>query len=906
MKPILFTFLFSGITTLLSAQWTQVGGVIQHFSQRVTLTQINGAPYVGFANIASGGDLFVQTFDGTSWNPVGMSASGAQATFPQIEVDANGDLYAGFATTLGEVNVKKWSNGAWVSVGAENFANAFALDFKIYGNDLYVAYSDGDQFGTLSVKKFENGAWTQVGMPGLTVGGIEYPSLGFDNAGAPYVAFRDFSNGQGVTVLKFNSGTGNWEGVGNAGFSDGAAQFTDLRFDGNVPYVAFKDEAHGSGASLMAFDNGAWKYVGTPGFSDGQAEYVSLAFFNGIPLIAFNDDAQNDESSVYYFEDNQWQKLGDSFGAGVTSYHNLLVEGTTAYCAFAEKTSDVVLYRFELSCLVVGLETTAQDPACNGMATGSATALATNATNPVAYAWSNGATGATITGLPAGTYFVTMTDGNGCEKTDSVTLSDPPALVGTIVNQTNADCSGMAGGSATVGASGGTPDYTFLWSTGGTDPAQTDLPIGTHTVTITDAKGCETTLSVTISGENDTTPPVAVAQDLTVALDAQGNAAITPDMLNNGSSDNCQIASLSLDVSQFTCADLGANTVTLTVADVGGNTATATAVVTVVDLLDPVIVCPADILSNFCNAPVEYDLPVATDACGGIVLTQFQGLPSGAVFPMGVTQMVFAATDASGNQATCSFTVTVQNDLSLNMTATPALCYGENSGTATAQVSGGNMPYAFQWNDPLSQKTATATNLPAGIFAVTVVDDKGCGRTDSVEVTQPDSLHLQIDSVVDATGNLNDGAISITPSGGVGGYTFEWSFDGAPFATGEDLTNLAPGEYCVTLTDANGCTKMACVVVDMINATQNPALENRISVAPNPTSGPLRVGFDLPAPHHVRMEVRDALGRVVWEEKTMNLTRDQIEINLPAQPGIYWLRVSVNADFVLRKIVVTN
>src|SRR5207247_9464978 len=88
-------------------------------------------------------------------------------------------------------------------------------------------------------------------------------------------------------------------------------------------------------------------------------------------------------------------------------------------------------------------------------------------------------------------------------------------------------------------------------------------------------------------------PPLAVCQDLTVQLDATGHATITPDQINNGSSDACGIASLSLDKTSFDCSNVGTNTVTLTVTDNNGNIATCTATVTVIDCVAPVALCQA-------------------------------------------------------------------------------------------------------------------------------------------------------------------------------------------------------------------------------------------------------------------------------------------------------------------------
>src|SRR5207247_6900699 len=101
------------------------------------------------------------------------------------------------------------------------------------------------------------------------------------------------------------------------------------------------------------------------------------------------------------------------------------------------------------------------------------------------------------------------------------------------------------------------------------------------TLTVTDNNGNLSTCSATVTVA-DSVAPVALCQALTVQLDASGHATITAEQIDNGSSDACGIANLSLDKSAFDCTNVGANTVTLTVTDNNGNSATCTATVTVV------------------------------------------------------------------------------------------------------------------------------------------------------------------------------------------------------------------------------------------------------------------------------------------------------------------------------------
>lgn len=213
---------------------------------------------------------------------------------------------------------------------------------------------------------------------------------------------------------------------------------------------------------------------------------------------------------------------------------------------------------------------------CNGGSDGSATASATGGTSGYSYSWApSGGNNATATGLSAGTYTVTITDANGCTDTANATITEPTAVNATIASSTNASCPGASDGSATVTTNGGIAPYSYSWSpSGGNNATATGLSAGNYTVTVTDDNGCTDTANVTIT-DTESTPPVAnCAAPFTVQLDANGAASITVADINNGSTDNCGIASVAIDQSSFSCADVGNNTITLTVTDSSGNTDT--------------------------------------------------------------------------------------------------------------------------------------------------------------------------------------------------------------------------------------------------------------------------------------------------------------------------------------------
>jgi gliding motility-associated-like protein len=196
-----------------------------------------------------------------------------------------------------------------------------------------------------------------------------------------------------------------------------------------------------------------------------------------------------------------------------------------------------------------------------------------------------------------------------------------------------------------------------------TGNASGNYPVGTTTVlwTVTDANSNTNTCQQIVT-VIDTTKPTAVCASPSVYLDASGNATITVAQVNGGSFDNCGVLSTSISTSNFTCANIGANAVTLVVTDSSGNVDSCVATITVLDTIFPSLTCPSNItVSNdfgICGAVVNFSVS-GTDNCSGVIVVS--SVASGSTFPIGTTTVNDTATDASGNVSVCSFTVTVND-----------------------------------------------------------------------------------------------------------------------------------------------------------------------------------------------------------------------------------------------------
>jgi uncharacterized protein YrzB (UPF0473 family) len=197
-------------------------------------------------------------------------------------------------------------------------------------------------------------------------------------------------------------------------------------------------------------------------------------------------------------------------------------------------------------------------------------------------------------------------------------------------------------------------------------PSGSMFPVGVNTVTYTatDSSGNMTSCSFAIT-VTDNEPAMAVCMDITIDLDATGNAMILPGDIDGGSTDNCGIASMTATPDTFTCADVGPNNVILEITDVNGNVSQCTAIVTVQDVTDPVAVCmditvELDVNGMVTILPTDVD-GGSTDACG--IVTYELDIDTFTCADVGDNPVVLTVTDANGNMSSCTAIVTVEDNI---------------------------------------------------------------------------------------------------------------------------------------------------------------------------------------------------------------------------------------------------
>ncbi len=464
------------------------------------------------------------------------------------------------------------------------------------------------------------------------------------------------------------------------------------------------------------------------------------------------------------------------------------------------------------------------DISCFGANDGASRVTATGGTGAYTYQWdaaTNNQTTRTATNLGPGAYTVIVSDVNNCTATSTVTLTEPDQLLvdvfTTTVNGYNISCFGGNNGVAGSNVTGGTPNYTYSWN----DPSNQnttyamDLVAGNYTLRVSDANGCTATDNITLLE-----PPL-----LTVTANATSNY--------NGfnvscfaASDGSAIANPAGGVPPYTylwndpniqltqtATALAAN-IPYTVFVSDDNECVVGATVT---LTQPTAVTTqTSVISNYHGREISCfngtDGAASVLAGGGAPPYTFQWSSNAggivAAVATGLAEGTYQVTVTDANNCPKVDSVSlVQPPLLEAVTANlrDASCFGDDDGQANVTASGGTAGYTYQWDFYAgTQITATANNLAAGTYSVTVTDINLCEQVSTVTVNEPTELVSSIAKTdVLCFGNA-DGVATVTPTGGTPNYVYNWSTPTSQ--TAASANNLAPGIYEVTITDNNGCT----------------------------------------------------------------------------------------------------
>lgn len=458
------------------------------------------------------------------------------------------------------------------------------------------------------------------------------------------------------------------------------------------------------------------------------------------------------------------------------------------------------------------------DLRCPGADDGSIDLIVDSPFPPYDYSWSNGAEGPDLSGLPTGTYTVSVTDEVGCQTTLDFLIDSPPEFAfDTLV--TMPTCNGGTDGAVSLVVNGGTPGYEFNWQNMGFRPDNSlqNISQGDYSVVVRDQHGCET-------------PMVLPVRELELILDPAAEAIVPPSCF--GFAD----ASISVDIGNglpayqynfndgngFVSSDMkaGLTSGTYTVNVQDANLCRGAFEFTIAD--PPPLVLDFDTTHVSCFGLSDGSLTALPGGgVGGYTYSWNSGPQTPAINNLVAGTYAVTVLDANGCVINDQVNITQPNPLFIDVTdVRNNICFGEAEGRVDVLGSGGTGPYEYSVDGIIFQPEPAFAGLRSGTYTFTVLDALGCTETVQATVTQPDEL--LVDAGEDQSINLGYSTdIRAVPS--EPDVTYQWTpADSSFFQCVFDDCQLAEvmpvntTTFQITVTDSLGCTATDSVRIRVI------------------------------------------------------------------------------------------
>lgn len=441
----------------------------------------------------------------------------------------------------------------------------------------------------------------------------------------------------------------------------------------------------------------------------------------------------------------------------------------------------------------LNLQTSVTNAACNGGTDGAVTLTVNGGSPGYTFLWSTGATTQNLTGVPAGIYSATVTDGMGCSNTVSAAVNQSSTLDAQ-ANTAAVSCFGGADGSITLTVSGGTPAYTFEWSTGATTQNLSGLPPGGYTGTVTDANNCQQIVQATVGQPSQ----------LVVGATAGATACF-------GGNDGSVTLTVSGGTPGYTFNwSNGATTQSLSGLPAGDYTGTVTDANNCQQIVQATVTEPTQlavgITSGSASCSDSNDGSVTLGVSGGTPGYTFEwsnGATTQNLNNLPPGPYTGTVTDANGCAQTIGATVEAPDPLFINPESDEPTCYGGADGSLTMEVFGGTLPYSYLWSTGAT--TPTISGLSSGFYDGTATDGNGCTVSMQFVLTDPPPVVGELlPTFIPCFGDAAEIAVDNISGGAGAPYTY--SVDNGPPLSPMIVMTIGAGSHTVQFYDQLGCS----------------------------------------------------------------------------------------------------
>ncbi|MFN8302281.1 MAG: HYR domain-containing protein [Saprospiraceae bacterium] len=608
------------------------------------------------------------------------------------------------------------------------------------------------------------------------------------------VQLQGTSGGSGVT----------WLWTGPNGFTSGAQNPTVSAEGAYQLLVTGTNGCTSTATANVGLDNTA------PGASVAPSGNLNCNNAS-VTLVTTSTANPNDLQHLWTLPDNSTTNTGaDAFLAvNQPGQYSVLVTNTENGCT-STATATVIQYA-PVAANIDGV----QNVTCFGSANGGLVGSGSGGNGNYSFNWSSGGSDPGVSGLAAGDYILTVTDSDGCSGTVQATISQPSQL-SVNASATPQSSNGATDGTATANPSGGSPNYAYLWSNDETTASISGLLPGSYTVTVTDANLCTAVQTVNVNAYNCA---IQTEYDVTNVSCFGANDGSANVFISGGQEPYEYLWSNDATTSSVTGLAPGQYTVTIMDAANCPSELTFT-------VFEPTQV-NANATGEGTSGPNTNDGSATANPTGGFSPYSYlwsNDETTQTITGLGAGSYTVTVTDTNG----CSSVQTVDLEegncgLLTSILLTSPNCNGEASGSATIVLTGGSEPFNYIWSS--GSTDATATDLGAGDYTVTVTDVNNCSVTASATLTEPAPIVItEVSTTTTPCPGTPEGSATVVALGGTGDLSIEWANGQVEF-TAVDLT---AGVYQATITDANGCTAIAFANVQALD-TEAPAINGGVS-----------------------------------------------------------------------------
>lgn len=404
--------------------------------------------------------------------------------------------------------------------------------------------------------------------------------------------------------------------------------------------------------------------------------------------------------------------------------------------------------------------------------------------------------------VPADVYELVATDFNGCTETLILEVTQPLLPISATYEVTDVLCFGENTGEIDLTASGGTPPYSYSWSSGQTSEDLNGILAGNYIFTIIDANGCIESGPVIVSQPAAPLNVVSVIQDVNCFGESNGSILLT---VTGGTTDYSfawQNSTYSLSYTDEDLINFPADDYRYEVTDANGCQEIDTLTIGEPEELIAAIT-PTHVLC-YGEATGVLDLSVT----GGTLPYQYYW-DNGPVTEdqIGVYAGDYAVTVIDDHGCVASDGVTIQqpsDTISFTFDVYDVSCNNGTDGAIDLFISGGTPGYGYLWSN--GSINSSIEDLTSGYYAFTITDANNCIFEDSIFVNQPDPLDLNAVITPVTCYGLSDGIIDLSPTGGTPPFSYSWYDSTYALATQtEDLNGFTSNLYQVEVVDSNGC-----------------------------------------------------------------------------------------------------